>query len=150
MKLLLVIALLALSNTPAWGQLPTTNDDQALVIQVGGATNDQETALYRLKYVHPLFERVKLATTADYAPNADRSDLLAGLQIYPLEPLLYFVLAGGAGQTPENEATLIIKTGVGYEYGLSELWFVDVSGGRDWESGVSGRWTAVIGLGKRF
>ena len=146
--ILLVVAQADDHNIP-----PADGDaDQSLMIGAGIHKNggDGEAAL--LVYRHPLAHRLNMYLAIDRAEvegHPSRTEMIAGLQIFPFVLPFYAIMGAGASKTSVNTDS-IVSAGLGYQWALGRLWYIDTAAEVDMEFDGDTRWAGIIGVGVRF
>lgn len=133
--------------------LPAKQDnDQSLMAGLGFHHNGGNGQAAILVYRHPLAHHLNMYFAIDRVKvedKPDRTELLLGIQIFPLDVPFYIIMGAGASKTSTGEDSLV-TTGAGYQWTLNPSWFVDTTIEVDMEFDGSTRWAGIIGLGKRF
>ena len=155
----LLSVVLASGLSSAWGETaPLLDDavketDQSLVGAIG--KTDQEQTVYRLQYLHPLFDQVEWSIGAAHSVQGElsRTDAVAGLRIFPFSMPLFVQMALGITRASSDGFRILL--GAGYELDVAPSVYLEFNIGHDFiaESDAAqeeDRWTGTIGIGKRF
>ena len=131
----------------------TEADDQSLVLAVGAAEGG--TTLYRVQYLHPLWNRVQWAIGITHSTGLDteevettRTDAMTGLRFFPFKLPVFAQMGLGISKASSDGFRTLLS--LGYIVDFSDRFYGELGVGRDFIQDTEDRWTGTLGLGTRF